>query len=426
MRASMAWIMTRDVGPVEASATDVPVVPDSSDGGDAEGARRVVIAIAAVFSTLAVCISVTHMVRHATNYRRPDLQRYILRIIFMVVVYATLCFFSIVWLDASTYFDVIREFYEAYAMYTFLSLLECLVGGDQAIRAQLAKTDPMPHLWPMNHCLPKLQPSRPDFILNLRRGVLQLVLVKLVLGFITIILEACNVYYDGHLRLDGGYMYCFFIYNFSISIAMYSLIIFYQAFKEPLKPYKPFPKFLCIKMVIFATFWQGCLLSLLSTVGILKPIRPYTTDDIVTGIQDLLICIEMFFAALAHGYAYSPKEFEQMDTDKLPFNYAVKDTFSGVRDIASDTKVVFNPRSNKRANEYDALGNNHPVGFEIDAEVVDHDDVFADEDGEDIAGDVDDELEDVEAGNMDESSGGHGQYQRLTRSDSGEKTRLLL
>ena len=33
----------------------------------------------------------------------------------------------------------------------------------------------------------------------------------------------------------------------------------------------------------------------------------YTATDVAEGLQDFLICIEMFLAALAHAYAFPPR-----------------------------------------------------------------------------------------------------------------------
>jgi hypothetical protein len=33
----------------------------------------------------------------------------------------------------------------------------------------------------------------------------------------------------------------------------------------------------------------------------------YTATDVAEGLQDFLICIEMFIAALAHAYAFPPR-----------------------------------------------------------------------------------------------------------------------
>ena len=36
---------------------------------------------------------------------------------------------------------------------------------------------------------------------------------------------------------------------------MYFLVLFYMSVKEELAPIKPVPKFLCIKAIIFFSFW---------------------------------------------------------------------------------------------------------------------------------------------------------------------------
>lgn len=44
---------------------------------------------------------------------------------------------------------------------------------------------------------------------------------------------------------------------------MYSLILFYYAFKADLQPIKPLPKFLSIKFVVFFSFWQSFVIAIL-------------------------------------------------------------------------------------------------------------------------------------------------------------------
>ena len=45
--------------------------------------------------------------------------------------------------------------------------------------------------------------------------------------------------------------------SISVTIAMYCLIQFYVQLKDDLADYKPFMKILCIKLVIFFSFWQA-------------------------------------------------------------------------------------------------------------------------------------------------------------------------
>jgi len=58
-------------------------------------------------------------------------------------------------------------------------------------------------------------------------------------------------------RVYGAYLYITIIYNISISLALYALLLFYHASKDLLKPYDPVLKFLSVKSIIFLSFWQG-------------------------------------------------------------------------------------------------------------------------------------------------------------------------
>lgn len=41
----------------------------------------------------------------------------------------------------------------------------------------------------------------------------------------------------------------------SVQFAMYCLVLFYRALREELSSIKPVGKFLCVKMVVFVSFW---------------------------------------------------------------------------------------------------------------------------------------------------------------------------
>lgn len=78
----------------------------------------------------------------------------------------------------------------------------------------------------------------------------------------------------------------------SISISLYSLILFYMATEERLKPFNPFYKFLCIKAILFFSFWQACLFTILSNFNIFN-------RETANQISSFIISIEMVFAAIA-------------------------------------------------------------------------------------------------------------------------------
>lgn len=70
----------------------------------------------------------------------------------------------------------------------------------------------------------------------------------------------------------------------------------------------------------FKNFSQGVAISILVNTGIIANVFGTTEKndikDISSSLQNFLICIEMFFAALAHHYAFSYKAYVDMAADQ--------------------------------------------------------------------------------------------------------------
>lgn len=70
--------------------------------------------------------------------------------------------------------------------------------------------------------------------------------------------------------------------------------------------------------------------------------QDYNKDEVASGFQNFLICIEMFFAALAHAYAFPPKDYlDPSWTVKSGFVYSLRVMFD-VRDVVDDVEDVVN------------------------------------------------------------------------------------
>jgi hypothetical protein len=113
------------------------------------------------------------------------------------------------------------------------------------------------------------------FFILCKRCVLQFVIVKPLLACLTVILGLAGVYHEGSFSPAWGYLWVTILDNISITvcgsggsggsggllsfvdeqIALYFLVIFYLPISEELKPFRPIPKFLCIKTVVFFAFW---------------------------------------------------------------------------------------------------------------------------------------------------------------------------
>jgi hypothetical protein len=94
------------------------------------------------------------------------------------------------------------------------------------------------------------------FIRRCKQGGLQFVILKPILVAVTFVLYSKQKYEDGNFSAKQGYLYVTIIYTISYSLALYALVLFYVACKDLLRPFKPVPKFIIIKSVVFLTYWQ--------------------------------------------------------------------------------------------------------------------------------------------------------------------------
>ncbi|CAM8925760.1 unnamed protein product [Rhodiola kirilowii] len=211
--------------------------------------------IAFVCTVGAIVLAVLHIYRHLSNYTEPTYQRHIVRIVFMVPVYALTSFLSLVFPGSSIYFDSIREVYEAWVIYNFLSLCLSWVGGPGAVVLSLSGRVLKPSCCLMTCCFPPI-PLDGRFIRRCKQGCLQFVILKPILAVVTLIFYANGKYKDGNFSPDQAYLYLTIIYTISYTMALYALALFYFACRDLLQPFNPVPKFILIKSVVFLTYWQ--------------------------------------------------------------------------------------------------------------------------------------------------------------------------
>ncbi|KAG6408639.1 hypothetical protein SASPL_131657 [Salvia splendens] len=264
----------------------------------------------------AIALALRHIYNHLLNYTEPTYQRYIVRIIFMVPVYALMSFLSLIVNKHAIYFNSIREIvdavgnrYEAWVIYNFLSLCLAWVGGPGAVVLSLTGKVLKPNWCLMTCCFPPMaldglfDHEGRRFIRRCKQGGLQFVILKPILVTITLILYAKGKYEDGNFNPRQSYLYLTIIYTISYSVALYALALFYVACKDLLKPFNPVPKFIIIKSVVFLTYWQGVLVFLAAKSKLIKD-----TED-AAEFQNFIICVEMLIAAVGHLYAFPYKEY---------------------------------------------------------------------------------------------------------------------
>ena len=107
-------------------------------------------------------------------------------------------------------------------------------------------------------------------------------------------------------------LYITIITNMSIFFAFRGLVRFYHATRSNLAWCNPWPKFLCIKGVVFMTFWQKMTIGLIVNVGYADKFDSQEkANDFIMQAQNFLICLEMLFSAVAHCFVFSPDEWAE-------------------------------------------------------------------------------------------------------------------
>jgi hypothetical protein len=84
-----------------------------------------------------------------------------------------------------------------------------------------------------------------------------------VTSIVEIVLHKYGLCKDGEYQFKNGYLWLSLVNNISVSISLYSLVLFYMSTEVKLKPFKPFFKFVCVKSILFFSYWQSCLFNIL-------------------------------------------------------------------------------------------------------------------------------------------------------------------
>ncbi|XP_046809258.1 transmembrane protein 184B isoform X1 [Lucilia cuprina] len=293
------------------SAAAAPIDPLSHVGDGIFLQTKTAQGLAGIFVWAALFITCQQIYQHLRWYTNPQEQRWIVRILFIVPIYATYSWISLLFFNSDNvyvYFFTVRDCYEAFVIYNFLSLCYEYLGGEGNIMSEI-RGKPIKTSCLYGTCCLKGKTYTIGFLRFCKQATLQFCLVKPLVAFIIIFLQVFGHYHDGDWRSDGGYIYITLIYNISVSLALYGLYLFYFATRDLLTPFEPVLKFCTIKSVIFLSFWQGVGLAILEKAKVISPIvdnagTVTSAGTVSAGYQNFFICIEMLFAAIALRYAF--------------------------------------------------------------------------------------------------------------------------
>ncbi|GKV24714.1 hypothetical protein SLEP1_g34295 [Rubroshorea leprosula] len=259
-------------------------------GGTYKDLHSPAVLVGGWFTVIALTLSVYLILQHLRSYTNPAEQKWIVGVLLMVPVYACQSIISLWNARFSLACDILKNFYEAFALYSFGSYLVACLGGERRVE-ELLENEPRNQVnEPLLEGSDKDQQLKRKSLSNFflrpwllgkdlltieNFGLVQYMILKTLCAFLAFVLELCGAYGDGEFKWYYG-----------------------------LRPIKPLAKFISFKAIVFATWWQGVGIALLCAFGVLPK-----QEKLQTGLQDFLICIEMAVAAVAHMFVFSGDPF---------------------------------------------------------------------------------------------------------------------
>ncbi|KAI1323196.1 organic solute transporter Ostalpha-domain-containing protein [Xylariaceae sp. FL0255] len=279
--------------------------------------HQLTLIIGGATTIFAIIVSFYLIFQHATNYTRPREQRHIIRILFMVPIYAVSSFLCLMFYWKATYFQVISEAYEAFAIASFFALMCHYLAPNLHEQKQFFRQmQPIKHwIWPLpwfakccggQRGIWRTPKSGLTWFNIAWTGVYQYCFIRVSLTIVSVITQHYNRYCESSDSPVFAHVWIIGIEGVAVTIAMYCIIQFYVQFREALAEQKLFLKVLAIKLVIFLSFWQTIVISLAtsSSVNLVHTSSTLAYPDIKVGIPSLLLCIEMAMFAVLHLWSF--------------------------------------------------------------------------------------------------------------------------
>ncbi|CAN1149743.1 Transmembrane protein 184C [Linum perenne] len=282
---------------------------------------QITIMATGVSVMLTMHFTVQLISQHLFYWKNPKEQKAIIIILLMAPIYAIVSFVGLLDIRGSEAFfmflESIKECYEALVIAKFLALMYSYlnISMSKNIVPDEIKGREIHHSFPMTLFQPHTVRLDHRNLKLLKLWTWQFVVIRPVCSVLMITLRILQIY-------PSWLSWTFtIILNVSVSLALYSLVIFYHVFAKELAPHSPLAKFMCIKGIVFFCFWQGIVLSVLVAMGVIKSHHYWlTVEHIEEAFQNILVCVEMVVFAVLQQYAYPVTPYSGDIQAKLKMN----------------------------------------------------------------------------------------------------------
>ncbi|AWU76156.1 uncharacterized protein C5L36_0C01020 [Pichia kudriavzevii] len=290
--------------------------------------ERWVYGVCGISTLISIAVSFVGIWLQLKNYRKPFEQRLIVRILALVPIFAISCYCMLTKPSIGHVIEPIREIYEAFVIYMFYKLLVLMLGGERRI---ILNTVNKPAI---KLGILEVNISDPRHFLMIKRCILQYVWMKPLLLCGIFIGTKLGIYDANDISVHSLFLWIGIFYNLSVTVSLYSIALFWRCLYEELAVFDPWRKFLCVKLIIFASYWQGIF------IGIGNWLTG-SNGEFGGRIQNALLCVEMLFFARLHWVSFPYTDYLKIpDAARMPTLMAMKDWIS-IGDLVHDLKVSF-------------------------------------------------------------------------------------
>jgi len=268
---------------------------------------------AIVCGALGALVALGTVLRHARAYSAPVPQRCCIRVLLLSPLLVVTSIVGLAYPPATVYCEAVRGGYEAFVLYNFVALMLHYLGGPVDLVEQWrsgAGGDGK-----VQGCLPACCGGghvRLDraFLSRVVQGVLQYVFVRAALVVVVPVLQALGKFGEGRVRWESGaptaWVFIMVVQNLSLSVALTALWMFSKSSRHLMEEHQPVRKFVVIKSVLFVTFWQNVLMTLLFASDVLRPAPGGSAQEAAHMLVHFLLLIESLPLSIALACSFGP------------------------------------------------------------------------------------------------------------------------
>ncbi|KAH8888396.1 hypothetical protein GQ53DRAFT_795912 [Thozetella sp. PMI_491] len=256
-------------------------------------------------AAFSLVIMLAFMLLHATHFSKPNEQLKILRISFIIPLYALVSWISVLAPEADAYIKPWLDFIQSISLGSFFLLMCEFVSPSEKQRdvffAALTINDKKAN----KAQLDGLSWFRTRWIL-----IFQYPVVSLLVAVLTDITQAAGVYCEFETNIHFAKIWLTIIGSVSLAIAITGVLKFYGQLKTHLAHHQPLAKLLAFKLIVGLGFLQNIIFLILSSTSNLEPTSTLTYADLHIGLPRMITCIETIFFSLFFHYAYSWRAYD--------------------------------------------------------------------------------------------------------------------